>query len=56
MLTTQEKIVLIKVLRRERLKLFASKEHKRLVSSALAKLEQSLRNIKVNKLDKPTYL
>lgn len=55
MLSLKEKTLIIKLLKRERRRLFVSAETRAVVKSALAKLEQNMRNIKVNKLDKERW-
>ncbi|WP_183041034.1 hypothetical protein [Salipaludibacillus neizhouensis] len=54
-LTDKEKKLLIRVLKKEKIKVFGKKEKKDDVSALLDKLEQSARNEKVNKV-KPSKL
>ncbi|WP_171051698.1 hypothetical protein [Alteribacter natronophilus] len=55
LLTKKEKKLLIRVLKKERNRLFGSKENKDDVQAVIEKLEQSTRNEKVNKV-KPSKL
>jgi len=54
-LTAKEKKMLIRILKKEKRRLFSSKESKRNVNQLLDKLEQSSRNEKVNEV-KPSKL
>lgn len=50
-LTAKEKKMLIRILKKEKLRLIFSKEQKRDVNQLLDKLEQSSRNEKVNEVN-----
>ncbi|MCR6106654.1 hypothetical protein HXA34_10195 [Salipaludibacillus agaradhaerens] len=49
-LTKKEKKLLITLLRKEKFKLFGSKKNKKEISALLEKMEQSMRNEKINKM------
>ncbi|WP_179298781.1 hypothetical protein [Evansella halocellulosilytica] len=50
-LTEKEKMLLIRLLKKEKRKVFGLKEDKNDVNQLLEKLEQNKRNTKVNKVD-----
>ncbi|MFA9556221.1 hypothetical protein ACERII_02775 [Evansella sp. AB-rgal1] len=54
-LTKKEKQLLIRVLKKEKLRMFGIKENKQEIKQLIDKLEQNVRNEKVNKV-KPTKL
>ncbi|WP_199228114.1 hypothetical protein [Salipaludibacillus keqinensis] len=54
-LTSKEKKMLIRILKKEKRRMFGLKENKRDVDQLLDKLEQSFRNEKVNEV-KPSKL
>ncbi|MDQ0255213.1 putative RNA-binding protein (virulence factor B family) [Evansella vedderi] len=54
-LTKKEKKLLIRVLKKEKMRVFGFKENKDEVNELIAKLEQNVRNEKVNKV-KPSKL
>ncbi|QGG49286.1 hypothetical protein [Heliorestis convoluta] len=52
LLTEKEKELLLSILKKERGKIFQGKEKKDSIESLIHKLEQSMRNIQVNKIPK----
>ncbi|MDG5787523.1 hypothetical protein QA612_08445 [Evansella sp. AB-P1] len=55
MLTKKEKNLLIRILKKEKRRIFGIKENKQEINQLLTKLEQNVRNEKVNKV-KPSKL
>ncbi|KAB2952523.1 hypothetical protein F9B85_07600 [Heliorestis acidaminivorans] len=52
LLTEKEKELLLAILKKERIKLFQGKEKKESIEAMIHKIEQSMRNVKVNEIPK----